>query len=730
MTNLFARDTLFTKIVDTAGAEDVDVVTSAALTRQAVILGAKYPPGTLVTLEQAGVLEAVLFTDNLDKAKKNCACVVSSSVGLKGTFSLAPYDGKLSRPSEVRVALKGGDAHSLWTAYDALRSDTEYQRILLSRLEAVPLPRKGRDLGISYRGVDYTVQLSPIDSSEVTVFLCDSAYTKLNLLPPAIRSRPAVSETVTPKKIGGLDSVLQQLVFFLGASLLRPELFEHSRVKPPRGVLLYGPPGTGKTLLASCFLDALKERARELNVLEPELVVLESVLIMSSSDPESALKEVFAEAEARGGATVLFIDEIDALCPKREDSGELERRLVSIMLSELDGIRGTSRLVLLATTNRPDSLDEALRRSGRLDREVEIGVPSPAGRREILDVLLDGTNHECSSAEIESIAEDAHGFVGADLASVVQAAFLESVAETTNISRAHLRRALKNTIPSGMREVSVEIPQVPWSAIGGYEETKMRLRECVEWPLIHRDLFEQVRLTPPKGVLLYGPPGCSKTLLARAVASQSKMNFINVKGPTLFSKYVGDSEKQVRDVFARARRNAPCVIFLDEIDAIGASREGGSGVEARVLTLILTEMDGMGGSADVIVIGATNRPDVLDAALVRPGRLDRIVYVPLPDSQARKEIFRVHLKELPLLEALTDDRLDQLAEGSDRLSGAEIAGAIREVVTRTVRDILSQGATPEKVTISYDVLLDQTRKTKPRTSPESEAWFDNYFNKG
>ena len=276
----------------------------------------------------------------------------------------------------------------------------------------------------------------------------------------------------------------------------------------------------------------------------------------------------------------------------------------------------------------------------------------------------------------------------------------------------------------------MEIPQVPWSAIGGYEDTKMRLRECVEWPLIHRDLFEQVRLTPPKGVLLYGPPGCSKTLLARAVASQSKMNFINVKGPTLFSKYVGDSEKQVRDVFARARRNAPCVIFLDEIDAIGASREGGSGVEARVLTLILTEMDGMGGSAEVIVIGATNRPDVLDAALVRPGRLDRIVYVPLPDSQARKEIFRVHLQELPLLEALTDDRLEQLAAGSERLSGAEIAGAIREVVTRTVRDILAQGTPPEKVTISYDVLLDQTRKTKPRTSPESEAWFDNYFNKG
>ncbi|KAH0486342.1 MAG: hypothetical protein KVP17_003953 [Porospora cf. gigantea B] len=447
MTNLFARDTLFAKIVDTDGAEEVHVVTSAALTRQAVILGGgKYPPGTLVTLEQAGVLEAVLFTDNLDKAKKNSPCVVSSSVGLKGTFSLAPYDGKLCRPSEVMVALKGGDAHSLWAAYDALRSDTEYQRILLLRLEAVPLPRKGRDLGISYRGVDYTVHLSPFDSSEATVFLCDSACTRLNLLPPAIRSRPAISETVTPKKIGGLDSVLQQLVFFLGASLLRPELFEQSRVKPPRGVLLYGPPGTGKTLLASCFLDSMKERARALNVQEPELVVLESVLIMSSSDPESALKEVFVEAESRVGGTVLFIDEIDALCPKRENSGELERRLVSIILSELDGIRGTSRLVLLATTNRPDSLDEALRRSGRLDREVEVGVPSPAARREILDVLLDGTNHECSSSEIQSVADDAHGFVGADLASVVQAAFLESVAETTNIRRAHLRRALKNTM--------------------------------------------------------------------------------------------------------------------------------------------------------------------------------------------------------------------------------------------------------------------------------------------
>lgn len=707
----------------------VDVESSERLQREdALLVGSgldTIKDHSLCELRSLGKTRALLVCMRRDGYNAP-QCLVASSLGLRGTFSLHLVDFELPAAEAVSIALLSpADAASLvWDRYDRLKADKDYQRMLQLRLQSIPLLRGGRQIDITFEGSKVRAHLVPSDREGDRFRIAPK--TRLTILPPSIMSPLEVGPVVRSRLLGGLDGPLQELIDFLGATLLRPELFEGTRVKPPRGVLLYGPPGTGKTLLARCFAERLKEVANAQDRPAPRLHVVESASIMASPDPESELKKIFAGAAESAVPSLLFFDEIDALCPKRADSGDIERRIVALMLTELDGAQSQSQLAFLATTNRPDSIDEAMRRTGRIDREIEIGVPSRVARREILTVLLDGLTHDCSECDIDDVAEDAHGFVGADLASVVQTAFLAAVTRDRAVHKSDLIEALKSTVPSAMREVYVEIPRVPWDAIGGYEATKMKLRECVEWPLLHRDLFAKVKLTPPRGVLLYGPPGCSKTLMARAVASESKMNFISVKGPALFSKWVGESEKQVRDLFRRARQNAPCIIFLDEIDAVGGSRDGSSGVESRVLTQILTEMDGMGAASEVVVIGATNRPDVLDAALVRPGRLDRIVYVPLPDSAARKEIFRVHLKELPLAENASEEVLDSLAAASPRLTGAEIAGVVREVVMGAVRKLLAEGE-ESALPIPVASVIAQVKATRPRISEESENWFDSFF---
>ncbi|OYT62004.1 MAG: AAA family ATPase, partial [Thermofilum sp. ex4484_15] len=464
-----------------------------------------------------------------------------------------------------------------------------------------------------------------------------------------LRSQPAKIElaipAVTYEDIGDLHEAKQKIREMVELPLKHPELFRRLGIEPPKGLLLYGPPGTGKTLLAKAV--ANESGAHFIAINGPE--------IMSKfyGESEARLREVFREAEENAPA-IIFIDEIDAIAPKREEvTGEVERRVVAQLLALMDGLKSRGQVVVIGATNRPDALDPALRRPGRFDREIAIPVPDKTARREILQVhtrnmpLADDVN-------LDEIAEITHGFTGADLAALCREAAMHAlrrflpkidlereeipteVLESLKVTKQDFMEALKDIQPSALREVYVEVPEVHWEDIGGLGEVKQELREAVEWPLKYPDYFEKMGIEPPRGILLYGPPGTGKTLLAKAVATESEANFISVRGPEILSKWVGESEKAIREIFRKARQAAPCIIFFDEIDSITPRRgfRTDSGVTDRIVNQLLTEMDGITLLRNVIVIGATNRPDILDPALLRPGRFDRIIYVPPPDEKA------------------------------------------------------------------------------------------------
>ncbi|NYB51121.1 MAG: CDC48 family AAA ATPase [Methanobacteriaceae archaeon] len=499
---------------------------------------------------------------------------------------------------------------------------------------------------------------------------------------------------VTYEDIGGLKEEVKKVREMIEIPLKRPELFERLGISPPKGVLMHGPPGTGKTLLAKAVA----------NESDAHFIAIQGPEIMSKyvGGSEEKLREFFEEAE-ENAPSIVFIDEIDAIAPKREEvSGETERRVVAQLLTLMDGLKTRGQVVVIGATNRPDALDPALRRGGRFDREIEIGVPDKDGRREVLQIHTRGMPLD-EKVDLDEIADITHGFVGADLEMLCKEAAMrvlrrvlpeikadeEIPKETLKkmiIKKSDFKEALKEIQPSALREVLVQVPNVKWDDIGGLENAKQELREAVEWPLKYPESFDKFGVTPPRGVLIYGPPGTGKTLLAKAVANESKANFIAVKGPELLSKWVGESEKGVREVFRKARQTAPTVIFFDEIDSIASARSGAStdsGVTQRVVNQLLTEIDGLEELQDVAVIAATNRVDIMDPALLRPGRFDRHVKVDDPDEEARLEIFKVHTKNMPLAD---DVDLEYLAKNTEKYVGADIEAVCREAVMLTLRE--------------------------------------------
>ncbi|MGZ7067855.1 MAG: CDC48 family AAA ATPase, partial [Methanobacterium sp.] len=472
------------------------------------------------------------------------------------------------------------------------------------------------------------------------------------------------------------------------------ELFERLGISPPKGVLMHGPPGTGKTLLAKAV--ANESDAYFITINGPEIM---SKYVGGS---EERLREIFEEAE-ENAPSIVFIDEIDAISPKREEvTGEVERRTVAQLLTLMDGLKARGQVMVIGATNRVDALDPAIRRPGRFDREIEIGVPDKDGRKEVLQIHTRGMPME-EDVDLDEIAEVTYGFVGADLESLAKEAAMrvlrrilpeiksdeeeipKEVLQKIIVKKSDFKEALKEIQPSALREVLVQVPDIKWDDIGGLENAKQELQEAVEWPLKYPENFEKFGVRPPKGVLIYGPPGTGKTLLAKAVANESDSNFIAVKGPELLSKWVGESEKGVREIFRKARQTAPTVIFFDEIDSIASTRGGGSsdsGVTQRVVNQLLTEIDGMEELQDVAVIAATNRVDILDPALIRAGRFDRHIKVEEPDADARLKIFSVHTKDMPLA---ADVDLDYLAKNTEGYSGADIESVCREAVMLTLR---------------------------------------------
>jgi transitional endoplasmic reticulum ATPase len=486
--------------------------------------------------------------------------------------------------------------------------------------------------------------------------------------------------------------------------LRHPELFQKLGIDPPKGVLLYGPPGTGKTLIAKAV--ANETDAYFINISGPE--------IMSKfyGESEQHLRELFKEASDNTPA-IIFIDEIDAIAPKRSEvTGEVERRVVAQLLSLMDGLEARGQVVVIAATNRPEGIDPALRRPGRFDREIEIGVPDAAGRLQILQVHTRGMPI-ADDVRLEDLAKTTHGFVGADLAALSKEAAMhalrkilpeidlekeipQEVLDQLQVSEEDFKNVQKNIEPSAMREVFVEAPNVKWADVGGLEAPKQELIEAVEWPIRFADAFSSISTRPPKGVLLFGPPGTGKTLLAKAFATESEANFISIKGPELLSKWVGESEKGVRETFRRAKQVSPTIILFDELDAIAPTRgaSADSHVTERVVSQLLTELDGLEELKDVVVIGATNRPDMVDIALLRPGRLDRLVYIPPPNASSRAQIFAIHLRGKPLAD---DVDIEQLAKETEGYVGADIEAICREAAMLALRDFIKPEMTPEQV---------------------------------
>ncbi len=629
--------------------------------------------------------------------------------------------------------------------------------------------------------------------------------TEVEVLPQAVEVREEAIPEVTYEDIGGLSDAIQKIREMVELPLKHPELFERLGIEPPKGVLLYGPPGTGKTLLA-------KAVANEANA---HFIAINGPEIMSKfyGESEERLREIFKEAEENAPA-IIFIDEIDAIAPKREEVvGEVEKRVVSQLLTLMDGLKSRGKVIVIAATNRPDALDPALRRPGRFDREIEVGVPDKQGRKEILQIhtrsmplepdyekhavlkvlgelekrgsfesgklkkLMEAVEKARDEKEVkdalkeeseiyaevrnrlidrmlEEIAEITHGFVGADLAALAREAAMvvlrrlikegkvspeheqipPEVLQELRVRKADFYEALKMVEPSALREVLIEMPNVHWDDIGGLESIKQELREAVEWPLKYPKAFQRLGIEPPRGILLYGPPGTGKTLLAKAVANESRANFIGIRGPEVLNKWVGESEKRVREIFRKARQAAPTVIFIDEIDAIAPARGmEGDRVTDRLINQLLTEMDGIERNSGVIVIGATNRPDILDPALLRPGRFDRLILVPAPDEKARLEILKVHTRRVPLAE---DVNLRELAKRTEGYSGADIEALVREAALTAMRRVMAELPAEvveeeseeflERLKVSKRDFEAALKKVRPSITPYMIEYYRNF----
>ncbi len=544
--------------------------------------------------------------------------------------------------------------------------------------------------------------------------------TQITLNPKVVEITEENIPEINYEDIGGLSEEIKKIREMVEIPLKHPEIFNRLSVEPPKGVLLHGPPGTGKTLLAKAVA----------NESEANFILLNGPEIMSKfyGESEKKIRDIFEEAEKTAPA-IIFIDEIDAIAPKREEvSGEVERRVVSQLLTMMDGLKSRGKVIVIGATNRVNSIDPALRRPGRFDREVEINAPSKKGRLSILKIHTRGMPLT-RNVNLETIASLTHGFVGADLESLCKESAMNvlrkllpkmnldeeeipnEILEKLIIKHQDFMDALKVVKPSAMREVLVETPNIDWEDVGGLEEIKQELKEAIEWPLKYPETFKRMGIKPARGILLYGPPGTGKTLLAKAIAKESEANFIQVKGPSLLSMWVGESEKGMRKVFERARQVSPCIIFFDEIDALtgkrGSSEVGGAKVTDRVLNQMLAEMDGLEDLNDVLVVGATNRPDMVDTALLRPGRFDKILLVGAPEEKGRLAILKIHTKDMPLAK---DVKIADLAKKTEGYTGADLEGLVREAALIALRE------SKEAKEVKKEHFESALRKIKPSVS--------------
>ncbi|WP_406535427.1 CDC48 family AAA ATPase [Methanobrevibacter sp.] len=653
--------------------------------------------------------------------RKNSGATIGGEVTVKKTKATEAKKVVLA-PIENNIRVQG-DVRGLFAGKVMVQGD-----IIGSQIRA-PRPSMGFN-SLFEELMDFTPAMKEIKFAVVStnpkdiVIVGPNTEVQLHESPVDVSKIEGVGNLVdvSYEDIGGLKEEVKKVREMIEIPLKRPELFEKLGIAPPKGVLMHGPPGTGKTLLAKAV--ASESDAHFIAINGPEIM---SKYVGGS---EENLREYFEEAE-ENSPSIIFIDELDAIAPKREETnGEVERRTVAQLLTLMDGLKSRGQVVVIGATNRPDSLDPALRRPGRFDREIEIGVPDSEERKEVLEIHTRNMPL-ADDVDLDKIANTTHGFVGADLESLCKEAAMrvvrrilpeiqndeeipKEVLEKIVVTGDDFKSAQKEIQPSALREVLVQIPDIKWDDVGGLEDVKQELKEAVEWPLKHPDTFQRLGIRPPKGTLLYGIPGTGKTLLAKAVASESEANFISVKGPELLSKWVGESEKGVREVFRKAKQAAPTVIFFDEIDAIASARSGNdtdSGVTKRVVNQLLTEMDGLEELEDVAIIAATNRPDILDAGLMRPGRFDRHIQVKEPDEEARLAIFKVHTKDMPLAK---DVDLKKLAKNTDGYVGADIEAVCREAAMLTLRDNLEASEIP------YKYFKEAIDKVKPGNDQEEQ----------
>ncbi len=585
---------------------------------------------------------------------------------------------------------------------------------------------KGDKIAIDVLGTSLHFVVTSTDPKGVVKI---TPSTQLIVSERVVREEEARRPRVTYEDIGGLKEEIAKIREMVELPLKYPEVFNRLGISAPKGVLLYGPPGCGKTLLA-------KAVAHETNA---NFYAINGPEIMSKyyGESERQLREIFEDAE-KNAPSIIFIDEIDAIAPKRDEvTGEVERRVVAQLLTLMDGLKGRGEVIVIGATNRPDALDPALRRPGRFDREIEIGVPNVEGRKEILQIHTRGMPL-AKDVNLEKIAELTHGYTGADIEILCKEAALKALRrylpeiqkieaekvppellEKMEVTMRDFMDAMKIVQPSAMREVLIRKPNVRWHDIGGLEDVKQELIEAVVWPLKYRDSFEKAGIRPPKGILLYGPPGCGKTLLAKAVATETEANFIAVKGPEMLSKWVGESEKRIREIFRKARQVAPAIIFFDEIDSIATvrGRNLSTDITDRILNQLLTELDGIETLEDVVFIAATNRKDLLDPALLRPGRIDREIYVPMPDEKARLEIFKVHTKRMPLAR---DVNLKELAKRTEGMNGAEIEAICMEAGLMAIREAIKKGRDFKEVKMKhFEQAMKKVESKKKRVEEQA-----------
>ncbi len=606
------------------------------------------------------------------------------------------------------------------------------ERYLADALESVPLI-KGDNVMVPYFGGRLTFQVIGVTPAADAVLVTQKTVFHIAEKGETLRGVPQV----TYEDIGGLTNEIKKVREMIELPLRHPEIFEKLGIEAPKGVLLYGPPGTGKTLLAKAV--ANESNAHFISISGPE--------IMSKfyGESEARLREIFKEAREKS-PSIIFIDEIDSIAPKREEvTGEVERRVVSQMLSLMDGLEARGKVIVISATNRPNAIDPALRRPGRFDREIEIRVPDKKGRKDILAIhsrnmpLTDDVN-------IDKLASVSHGYVGADLEYLCKEAAMKCLRrllpvldlqeeklppETLDkliVNAEDFSKALMEVIPSGMREVFIENPDVKWEDIGGLDEVKRELQEAVEWPMKYPGLYDKLGHKMPRGILLHGVSGTGKTLLAKAVATESEANFISVRGPELLSKWVGESERGIREIFKRARQSSPCVIFFDEIDSIAPIRGAGgeTQVSERVVSQLLTELDGMENMHGVVVLAATNRADMIDPALLRPGRFDKIIQIPLPDKDSRKKILEITAREIPTVtDESTSQRIDydKLSEMTDGLSGADVAAVANTAVSLVIHEFLDKNPDVkdvDKQSIDVKVTMEHFERSVKKVREQKE----------